>query len=170
MDEFLADFNAKPILAREPGTVPVDPFEKDASRELDTFKECLSLSVCFTLSSLVIMMIIMTIMMITIVTSILISTIALGIPMDLDLKIHSMCRLKVSSALGFFRVRSRKTLELYGRGMAHNQMVITLRDRIRMLQEHVTGRHGSSYMLSWVDIGRVSHIIKSILYDICIYI
>eukprot|EP00435_Cladocopium_sp_Y103_P012215 s2664_g3.t1 len=39
VDEFLAEFNAKPILQKEPGTVPLDPFEKDASSELDTFKE-----------------------------------------------------------------------------------------------------------------------------------
>lgn len=88
VDEFLSDFNAKPILAREPGTVPVDPFEKDASRELDTFKE----------------------------------------------------------------VRSRKTLEHYGRGMAHNQMVITLRDRIHMLQEHAAGPGDSDSTLSAVSL------------------
>eukprot|EP00434_Breviolum_minutum_P037438 symbB.v1.2.033196.t1/scaffold4092.1/size44886/2 len=39
VDEFLAEFNAKPILQKEPGTVPLDPFEKDATTELDTFKE-----------------------------------------------------------------------------------------------------------------------------------
>ncbi|CAE7924026.1 unnamed protein product, partial [Symbiodinium necroappetens] len=35
VSEFLAEFNAQPIVAK----VPIDPFEKDASKELDTFKE-----------------------------------------------------------------------------------------------------------------------------------
>lgn len=39
VSEFLAEFNAQPIVAKEPGTVPIDPFEKDATKELDTFKE-----------------------------------------------------------------------------------------------------------------------------------
>lgn len=72
VDEFLAEFNAKPILQKEPGTVPLDPFEKDASRELDTFKE----------------------------------------------------------------VRQGNRIEVYGRGMADRQMVVTLRDRLRMLSDH----------------------------------
>ncbi|CAK8992236.1 Pentatricopeptide repeat-containing protein, partial [Durusdinium trenchii] len=72
VDEFLAEFNAKPIVHKEPGTVPLDPFEKDASAELDTFKE----------------------------------------------------------------IRSGQRMDLYGRGLAASQMVVTLRDRIRMLQDH----------------------------------
>ncbi|OLP99296.1 Pentatricopeptide repeat-containing protein [Symbiodinium microadriaticum] len=35
VSEFLAEFNAQPVVAK----VPIDPFEKDASKELDTFKE-----------------------------------------------------------------------------------------------------------------------------------
>eukprot|EP00931_Biecheleriopsis_adriatica_P087922 TRINITY_DN62324_c0_g1_i1.p1 TRINITY_DN62324_c0_g1~~TRINITY_DN62324_c0_g1_i1.p1 ORF type:complete len:734 (+),score=156.30 TRINITY_DN62324_c0_g1_i1:34-2202(+) len=39
VDEFLADFSKRPIVFKEEGTVPIDPFGKDASTELDTFRE-----------------------------------------------------------------------------------------------------------------------------------
>ncbi|CAJ1347925.1 unnamed protein product, partial [Effrenium voratum] len=72
VDEFLEEFNSQPMVHKEPDSVPLDPFGKDAAAELDTFQE----------------------------------------------------------------LRSGQRQMLYTRGLQHNQMVITLRDRLRMLSEH----------------------------------